>query len=190
MTTIVAYHVPEYGTVIGSDTQLSTENMRCGPRIKWVKHNSWAVGVAGDLRSLDVIANEASTLLHDLHDEFQFTIRLNNVFVKHGFTSMTDSPGPACWGQQIMLANKHGVWDIDGTLGIFRVPDNMVWCSGSGRDFAFGASKALESFVMAPEKRVSAIIQTAMYWDIASGGECYIDTLPIQAPKSTEKTEK
>lgn len=184
MTTLAGLHIPDKGTWIGADRRASSEGLKIGPVQKWTRWGDWAIGCAGDLKTLDLVRAEISLLLDAVRQASDVIPRLERLLVKHNYTAATDGPfGAPAWGQSFLLASNHGLWDIDMQLSLFPVPHDTVWAAGSGRDFALGAGMALDN-THAPEVRVQAALLSAMHYDPMSGHGVWLDHI---APDATRK---
>jgi hypothetical protein len=190
MTTLAGLHIPGLGTWIGADCRVTADNLKLGPIIKWVKRNDWAIGCAGDLKTLNILQSESALLLEPTKDPHQIVHRLEKVMVKHNYSAATDGPfGPPAWGQQFLVASPLGLWDVDNQLSVFRVPDDTLWAVGSGRDFALGAGFAERRAVSnSPGECVRLAIEAAITYDVLSGHGGWFDHLTPAAKCSTARS--
>jgi len=176
MTTIVAVR-DGARTWIGSDTQITHGRMRqsCGP--KWIRFGSWAVGISGDLRTINLCREYAERMLRDLSGPFEFTQRLHDLAKEFDYDlkPATDSVPPNT-AQDVILANPEAAWSVNGDLSIIEI--DRWWADGSGRAFALGALTALERFKhIGAEDMARIAIETAMHHDIYSGGSIWTEVL-------------
>lgn len=197
MTTLVGIHIPGVGTYFGSDRQLTINGMPMGPRIKWVRHNGWACGVAGHGRTLDLMERFKSDLL-EIENPFDFTENVRAMMGEFDFGSdaAESGLGAPVYGQHFMLASRDGLWDIDMSLCAFKVPDNTLWACGSGQDYALGAAYLAPRLTDDPRDQLREMILAATKYDPSTGFEPYIDLVDIAhvtappAPKATRPRKR
>jgi hypothetical protein len=183
MTTLAGLHRSGLGTWIGADSRATSDNLKIGPISKWVRVGGWAIGCAGDLKTINIIRSESAMLFEPTNDPQVIVQRLERMMIKHNYTAATDGPfGPPAWGQSFLLASPDGLWDLDGHLSVFPVPADTVWAAGSGRDFALGAGLASAQLSeCAPADRVRLAIEAAMAYDVMSGHGGWFDHLTAPA---------
>jgi ATP-dependent protease HslVU (ClpYQ) peptidase subunit len=180
MTIIAAMSSARSGaTWVASDTLIISGNLELELGPKWVVRNSWAVGVAGHLRTMNVFSHHADSLLTNLRDVFEFTGRVRSLLGEEGFRSTKEEEGPPNFGQMLMLANSRNVWTIGPDFSITPLPDNRLWAEGSGRDLAIGAAHALQQSrsEISPREIVRLAIETAITCDAQCGGAAWIGEL-------------
>lgn len=174
MTIIAAVRDPERRiTWIGSDTlavQGGTKMLGCP---KWVVRKPWAVGVAGNLRTTNVIAAHANDLLNGLAGAYDFTCRARGLLQQDGYNTDTDE-GAKAYGQNMILAHPGRVWSICVAFGVFDIPGGEVWADGSGRAYGLGAGHVAKG---GPRARLRAAVEAAIRYDDQCGGEPWIDQL-------------
>jgi hypothetical protein len=192
MTTLAGLHIPGQGTWIGADRRITSDNVKLGPVCKWVTRGEWAIGCAGDYKTLNVLQAEAALVLEATKDPQHIVHRLEKAMVKHNFSAATDGPfGPPAWGQSFLLASPDGLWDLDEQLSVFRVPDETLWATGSGRDFALGAGHAArQDSGSSPADCVRLAIEAALTFDVMSGHGGWFAHLPPAEKTSCAKTRK
>lgn len=183
MTTLVGLHYPGRGTWFGSDSRATSDNLKIGPIVKWVRHGRWAVGCAGDLKTLNIMQTETDALLNGARSASEISKRMERMLATHNFSAASDGFGPPAWGQSFLIASDEGLWDMDMTLSLFQVPGGTLWATGSGRDFALGAGFASVE-EKDPRRRVELAVNAAMTFDVMSGHGAHIDHLePHRAVK-------
>lgn len=192
MTTLAGLHIPGKGTWIASDSQATSDNLKIGPVGKWVRRGAWAVGCAGDFKTICVMQGQTDTLLNGATSAGEVVQRLEKLLVTNNFAAGSDGPfGPPIWGQSFLIASDHGLWDVDMSLGLFAVPANTLWAAGSGRDFALGAGFGAAQNPDAAE-RVRLAIEAAMAFDVMSGHGGWFDHIAsettIPAKKARNRT--
>jgi ATP-dependent protease HslVU (ClpYQ) peptidase subunit len=189
MTTLVGLYIPEKGSWIASDGQTTMNMMKAGSVQKWVRHGRWAVGCAGDLKTLTLMQADVEQLLHGVNSIGDVVKRIERMLVSHNYTAATDGPfGPPAWGQNFLVASDDGLWDIDLTLSVFPVSPNTVWSVGSGREFSLGAGFATPE--IEPAERVRLALGAAYKFDAMTGMEPFYDHIPSVAPPLKPKTTK
>lgn len=191
MTTLVGLHCAGQGTWIGADSQTTADNLRMGPVSKWVRKGRWAVGCAGNLRTLYLMQTESDGLLDGVRSVDEVLRRLERLMANHNYAAATLEPfGPPSWGQSFLIASDEGLWDIDISLSVLPIPSGTLWACGSGRDFALGAGHAAAE--ADPDRRVRAAMDAAITYDVLTGHGMFIDHLvPIaSADKSRDRRKK
>lgn len=172
MTVIVACR--DGGTVwIGSDTQANNADTVVGPVEKWIIRKPWAVGVAGNWRTLNVLQANADDLFDGLAGAYDFTCRARGLLERDGFNA-EQNVGPKEWGQEMILAHPGGVWSVCNSFSIVEVPEGQVWADGSGRAYALGASFACKG---SAKERVRTAVKAAIRYSSACGGEVFLRSL-------------
>lgn len=175
MTTIVAVRDGER-TWIGSDTMAN----HCGTRLdfgpKWARHKNWAVGIAGDARTINIFQHHAERLLSELGGAFEFTQRFHDLLKECGYDlSAADREAPPNTAQDLLLASPAGIWSIPSDMSI-RCVDH--WVDGSGRGYGLGAMAAfMRQGGVRGGDMVKAVIEIAMEHDINTGGDIWVECL-------------
>lgn len=139
---------------------------------KWISWGGWAVGVSGNMRTLNILEANAKRLFDDLGSAFEFTERLRGVMADHGYElpPETDDVAPST-KQEIALANNKSIWSICPALSVFE--EGEFYAAGSGAQFGFGAAFAMPSNTSA-EQMVRTAINAACEFDIYSSGGPYL----------------
>jgi ATP-dependent protease HslVU (ClpYQ) peptidase subunit len=187
MSVILAYSAtPEGSTWIASDTMATSGTLRldCGP--KWILHGPWAAGIAGFLRSANLIDENRARLLDGLDGPYDFVERVQALFRSDGYREERDERGPANLGQVLLLATAGRSWIVGGDFSVAEVPAGQLWAEGSGRELAIGAGHALVRQRPLPdgEEIVRRAIDAALAFDTSCGGEAWVAELaPGPAPR-------
>lgn len=176
MTTLVALHTPGFGTVIGSDRRVTSSHTKMELlHPKWAFCGDWAIGTSGSLRVLNVLQDVGEKLLSDCKNPMEVTWRLTTAFPTMGINPGNDgeSGGANYWGgNQFLLANPHGVWEIDPILSVVAVRANMLFSVGSGASYALGCAGG--SSLTDPIERCHQALTVAGMWDPHTGGENWV----------------
>ncbi len=165
-------------TWIGSDSMVHAGSLRLTGR-KWVVQGPWAVGVAGHLRTVNLIEQHAGDLFTDVADAFDFSCRMRAVLQQDGYQDAEDGRGPVELGQSFLLARQSGVWTIGNDFSVIRIPAGQLWAEGTGRELALGAAHALMAVRPRPSESeiVRAAIEAAIAFDSSCGGPVWIEQL-------------
>lgn len=178
MTIICALHDPErketwigsnQGSAVGDTPLPSVER-------KWLLHNGWALGMAGDGRPFNLLEAEGEDLFTDLEEVFELTQRVQKLFDEAGIKDPEKAAVPS-YGQSLILANEEAVWDLDSCLAVSRIEGGRLWARGSGMDFALGADHALSDLALAPDRRVRKAVEAAIANDFYCPGTLYLERL-------------
>lgn len=177
MSVIAAVQVAHEGpTWIGSDTLVTSGNLRLELGTKWIVRGEWAIGVAGHMRAINVIDHQASQLLSDVSGPYVLADRLRNLLQQDGFRAGTEEHGPLEFGQSLMLAHRNGVWGIGADFSTIALPPGRLWAEGSGRDLAIGAAHALAvcGVPPSPDEILRRALETAIMFDVGCGGRPWV----------------
>lgn len=166
-------------TWVASDTMIASGNLQLHVGPKWVVRGSWAVGVAGHLRAINVFQGHADELFHDLGDPYEFTQRARQVLLADGFEGAKNDGGPCELGQMLMLANPGNAWTVGSDFSLTQLPADALWAEGSGRELAIGAAYALGAGggAISAKDIVRMAVETAIARDIRCGGIAWIAEL-------------
>jgi ATP-dependent protease HslVU (ClpYQ) peptidase subunit len=166
-------------TWVASDTLVSSGNLRLSVGPKWLIRDSWAVGVAGHVRTINVFQRHAEELLKGLGDAYEFSRRARDLLRADGYGSAKEDLGPCDFGQMLMVATPHGVWTIGSDFSVSPIPVDFLWAEGSGRDLAIGAAHALRE--SCPEISAKDVlrraVETAIACDVGCGGEAWVSEI-------------
>lgn len=144
MSVILAYCAsPRATTWIASDTMAMSGNLRLDCGTKWILHGRWAAGVAGFLRSANLLEEGKARLLDGLDGPMDFADRAQQLFRSDGYREEHEDRGPPNFGQAMLLATPGQAWIVGGDFSIAEIPHGRVWAEGSGREIAIGAGHAL-----------------------------------------------
>lgn len=174
MTIIAALHDPDRcETWIGSDTVMTRRGARlyCGP--KWVQGEGWAIGIAGDWRTHNILAERRASVLADVASPFDLAERLRALLAQFDY-DMKPPPSEATQhcAQDFLVATKDGVWSISSDFSVIDVAP--FFADGSGCQFAQGAMRALYNAAdFGPSDVLRAGLQAAIDYDIGCGGDIW-----------------
>ena len=144
MSVILVYCAsPRATTWIASDTMAMSGNLRLDCGTKWILHGRWAAGVAGFLRSANLLEEGKARLLDGLDGPMDFADRAQQLFRSDGYREEREERGPANFGQVLLLATAGQCWIVGGDFSVAQVPPGQLWAEGSGREIAIGAGHAL-----------------------------------------------
>lgn len=187
MSVVAALCSSRTGTTwIGSDTMVCSGSIRriIGP--KWVVHWPWAVGIAGHLRTINVVRDNAGELLDDLSDAYEFAERVREFLRKDGYHDAKDNEGPVQFGQMLMLARPDRAWAVGTDFSVMELPFDTLWAEGSGRELALGAAYGLQRAGSSlPEKDIlEHALGAAILYDTNCGGTAW--SVELRAQESSE----
>ena len=192
MTTIVGLHVPSLGTVIGNESRISDSRMKFDDQAeKWFFGDIWAVGVCGDLRGFNLVQQNIARLTHKLLEPVEFIARLKQLHEEVSYAPSSSSDGGhGCYPNGYLLANHLGVWEVEGDLALRQVPAHVLCAKGSGTMLAMAAGHARRTDAD-PVARVQAAIETAVHFDLDSGGPIWVGVIkpPVIEPKLQKRAK-
>jgi ATP-dependent protease HslVU (ClpYQ) peptidase subunit len=176
MSIIVAlHHAQRRSTWIGSDTLACSGSLRLPFGPKWVVRRPWAIGIAGHLRTVNLVDRHAADLTNQLSGPYELADRLRDLLKRDGFREGTEERGPLEFGQTLLLAHSDGVWTLGSDFSTVAVPSGQLWAEGSGRDLAIGAAHILTGAMqLEPPEIVRRAIETAVAFDIGCGGHAWV----------------
>ncbi len=175
MSVIAALHDRRsQSTWIGSDTLCCAGNLKLPFGPKWVVRRRWAIGIAGHLRTINLIDRHASELVQDLSGPYELAQRLRDLLKADGFREGQEERGPLEFGQTLMLARPDSVWVLGFDFSTVVLPPDRLWAEGSGRDLAIGAAHVLATQAAAPANVVRCAIETAVAFDTGCGGDAWV----------------
>jgi ATP-dependent protease HslVU (ClpYQ) peptidase subunit len=159
-------------TWIASDTMVCSGALRqiAGP--KWIVRRPWAAGVAGHLRTINVLQHHAAELLQGLASPYEFAHRVRELLSADGYSSAKNDGGPPEYGQMLMLAHPGGIWAVAADFSVMPLPVDRLWAEGSGRELALGAAHALlaADAGLAEKDVVRHAVDAAIVYDSNCGG--------------------
>lgn len=140
---------------------------------KWLLHGQWGIGVAGRLRTVNLVERNIEALLLDLKDAYDFGLRVREAMSSGGYRPNTDEFGPQAFGGAVILAKADGAWVIGSDFSITPIAPGSGWAEGSGREVTMGALHALLSLSpsLDPESVVTRVLRAAMALDVNCGGQ-------------------
>jgi ATP-dependent protease HslVU (ClpYQ) peptidase subunit len=163
-------------TWVGSDTLVCNGCLKQDFGPKWIVHEPWAIGVAGHLRTVNLIERNIETLAGGLKDAYEFASRARDAMKSDGYHGDTDERGPIGFGGTLVLASAAGAWVIGSDFSITPIAPGAAWAEGSGREIALGAIHALQSLQvrLAPDDILRRAIDAAMALDMNCGGRTWV----------------
>jgi len=177
MSVIVALRTADgRSTWIGSDTMVCSSDLKLDYGPKWVIHEPWAVGIAGHLRTVNLVAHNAASLLGNLESAYQFSGRARDLMKADGYRDNAEDRGPTEFGGAFILSCPTGAWTIASDFSVSAIPAGAAWAEGSGREISLGAMHALQSLrgAFAPDVILRHAIEAAISFDIACGGRVWL----------------
>ena len=173
MTTIAAVR-DGARTWIGSDTMAKSCGTRLDSGPKWIRFGSWAVGIAGDMRTITLCREHSERLLRDLGGAFEFTNRFRGLLKEFDYdiSPAAEQAVPNTM-QDMLLASPDNLWSILCDLSIFPVER---WTDGGGRAYGLGAMYAMRA-VDDGERVLRTALEAGMTYNTGSGGEIWTDVL-------------
>jgi len=171
MTIICVLNDPNHDcTWIGSDSlAIDSYGRKIKIESKFVVYGQWAVGVTGNMRLTDILANNADEMFHRLDGPNDFIDRLIAVMKRHDFDMSPASNSCAPNGGQELLLARAGYdpWVILGDFSVYS--DGRFAAHGSGSDYAMGAYFGCRD--------IEKAIEAAIKYDSKCGGEVWIHRL-------------
>ncbi len=182
MSIIAAHHdAHRRSTWIGSDTLACSGSLRLPFGPKWVVRRPWAIGIAGHLRTVNLVDRHAGELMNQVSGPYELADRLRDLLKRDGFREGTEERGPMEFGQTLLLAHCNGVWTLGTDFSTVAVPSDQLWAEGSGRDLAIGAAHVLAHVIpQEPAEIVRRAIETAIDLDIGCGGHAWVFELTAE----------
>lgn len=143
---------------------------------KWLLQDPWAIGVAGHLRTVNLVERNRKTLLLDLKDAFDFGLRMREIMTADGYRGNTEEFGPLAFGGAIILATAASASVIGSDFSITPIAPGRGWAEGSGREVTMGALHALLSLSppLDPESVITLALDAAMALDVNCGGQSWV----------------
>lgn len=183
---------PRGPTWIASDTMAMSGTLRLDCGAKWIVHGSWAAGVAGYLRSANLMEESKARLLDGLEGPGDFVDRAQQMFRADGYREERDERGPANLGQAMLLATAGGAWIIGGDFSVAGLAHGEVWAEGSGREIAIGAGHALTRLrpALPAGEIVRRAMDAAMAIDTTCGGHAWIAAITRDGARTTQARKK
>lgn len=199
MTTICAVRVPGAGVFIGADSLA----VNCGTKMtgvrKWIVREPWAVGIAGDMRAINVVARDADAIFDPVGaggppGAMTVADRIRHALREDGFVPEGGSDGGAQnLVQQMIIAHPGGLWSIGAGFDLVDIPDRMLWADGSGRAFAIGAGRVLmpaSTTEQEVEETVRQAVEVAMQFDNHTGGEVFVQFIAERRSAAEDLRER
>ena len=177
MTTITAQHIPGFGTVLGSDKQISNDRrdfINLYP--KWViaKSGEWAIGVCGAGRTLHLINAHNEKLFHEVKNIYDLTNRMMELLVDDDTHFVREEGYPRHIAGSFLVATPDCVWNIDCSLTATEIPTGEFVSTGSGSEYALGAEFVAREHIKDPIEITRKAIEAAKKFDSGTGGDIWI----------------
>lgn len=160
-------------TWVGADSMAVGNGAMINSIEKWSFAHGWAAGAAGNLKTINLLHENADKLFDRLSGPGEFVARLATMF--EGYNTDSEQ-GPKSFGQDIILASQNGVWSICETLSYVHIPRNHLWADGYGGHFGLGAGN-LKGDSRTNEERVRAAVYGAISNTNRCGGEIMVREL-------------
>lgn len=174
MTIICALH-DKGRTFIGADSQAVNDRTLLGDVEKWIEHDGWAVGVAGNYRTHCLLCNNAESLFKYIDGPGDFVCRVRDLLKQEDYNTDNDE-GPKSYGQNFILAHSTGVWSVCTSFSVVAIPEGRLWADGSGRELGVGAGN-LEGDKRSAGQRVRAAVYAATSNSTHCGGQIMVREL-------------
>ncbi|MDQ7250505.1 hypothetical protein [Dongia sedimenti] len=164
---------------LGCDTMVTGGNLKQDYGPKWLLQEDWAIGVAGHLRTVNLVEHHIESMLRDLNDPYEFALRVREIMKSDGYRASEEEIGPLTLGGALMLARPHGAWVIEADFSITPIAPGAAWAEGSGREVCMGALHVLltSGGGLAPRDIVQRALDAAMALEVNCGGRTWIHQL-------------
>lgn len=183
MTTVVAI-TSKKRTVITADSQLTLGNRKTFNGMKIIVRPPFVFGVCGDLRAINVIANDLNVYMPRDHYEFDADFYVNNILlqkIRHAFKETgygIVSENKELHGSSFVVFYKGKLFEIGSDYAVCEITDYTT--IGSGGDFAMGyLVGASRSNTNIADKAIRAV-EVASELDTYTGGEIVIFDSNVQ----------
>lgn len=166
-------------TWLGCDTQVSGGNLKQDYGPKWLIREAWAIGIAGHLRTVNLVEHHLGSLVRDLGVPYDFALRVREVMKADGYHGDEEEPGPLTLGGALILARSDGAWVIEADFSITPIAPGAAWAEGSGREVCMGALHALLALDggLAPGDIVQRALDATTALEINCGGRTWTHQL-------------
>lgn len=165
MTIICA--IADRGEVwIASDTVATgVEDLRrANVGSKWAVANGWAIGSAGSLRMVNILAEEIGHLTMGLDGPEMLIRRMRPMFAEHGIVACPQErhEHSLCFGHGFILVQVEtgSVWEIGNDLAVLSIQPGQMGADGSGRATAIGVLFGMRE--AKPTVKPDVILRTAL----------------------------
>ena len=146
----------------------------------WVFFQDWAIGFTGLALPLQACRNHFRRISKVIDSETEIVQELNKALEKINYG--VKKPDDHAWTYDIwcIIANKNlGIWDLDETFCLGRIPKGTFWSRGSGEKYALGAARALMAGEneVSPKEVMQRSIESSIFNDLFSPGVVFCKTL-------------
>lgn len=206
MTTIIAVQGDGW-CVVGSDSRIShtdeegksETHVLADSQRKVVQNGSWLLGVAGDLRAINVLGHNfvapvpRPTLAGTALDKFvatDFVPALKECLEKTGYAPIhKEYPGKAEFDSELIVCSNGKVYAIDGDYSWMEEASG-IYAIGSGAPYAMGALTATGygRSILAARNAVLKALSVASKFDPGTGAPFHVSVQQrAQRKKSSAK---
>ena len=143
---------------------------------KWLRFTNWAVALSGAGVAHDILNLERAKFPNQTTDINQVITFIRASFAKNELGEAKE--GSKFYDVSGLIAHSSGeLYGFDNRLALSRIPDDTMWASGSGMEFALGADAALKNKGFPAEERIEIAVLTAIDLDCGCPGEPMIESL-------------
>ncbi|KAF0146690.1 MAG: hypothetical protein FD153_37 [Rhodospirillaceae bacterium] len=176
LSIVCALHVPAYGTVIGSDRQVTADYLSSSKANgKWAIGPYWCAGATGPLCALTLLEEHAQRLLAAAMTPFKFVSEYRQLLVDSGWEPDKTNGRPKMYNVSLVLTSPRALYSIGGDGSINQV--DWVAC-GSGGELATGAAHVLRHQNASPEDIVYSAVDAAIQHSSSCGFGVWMRLLP------------
>jgi ATP-dependent protease HslVU (ClpYQ) peptidase subunit len=182
VTTICGYRDTETGDVwIAADSRSSDRNFIFPDRARKILCGQrWVIGYSGSGRAGILIERLKPKLDEAVHPQDAADIVVQQA-VLEGWPPYEEKGGPRCFDLSLVLSDGKGLWAAYSSGTVIEPADGFI-AIGSGDDYALGAWHALRYGAFpgwphempGPRGVLSIVMEAAMAFDAATGGEIAI----------------
>lgn len=145
MSIVCAIREPGKGVWMGADSQTTANHMYdVAPLDKWVVNGKWALGVAGDVRALNILHAHKKHVLKATQTPFKIANSIKSSMESLDVPGKQSGDGGGnLFPLGMILTNGKKIWSVGGDLSMIELP---TFCAdGSGEALARGAFYALQN---------------------------------------------
>lgn len=189
MTCLVAAHFDDYGTIVGSDTQFSSQGWKgFSEDGKWIFNDGWALGVAGEVKTYSILCEYPNDIIRCGMSPLDISNNIFKILEKNNY-KFGDEEGFRSINSSFILANAFGICDIDPTGAVFSAKNNTMLAGGSGMCYALGAFSALQDRSIDPVEIVTSCIGAAIQYDPMCGGRIWMARVTASEKKISKRAK-
>jgi hypothetical protein len=191
MTIIAALHDPALGTWVGSDSQATCGGIRYTLGMKWIFHETAAIGVAGNWLTYNIVERHKEEIF-EAGCAFDIAQFLRQKLLEHGFKPEEKSGEAENIFSYSIYATPSEVWDFSPDGAAVQSPPLQLCVSGSGGDTALGADRGLcigarwSGATVTAESRMCAAMMAAIDLEVYCSGPINLRLLPLPHKKRSE----